>query len=88
MRDASLEVEAQELLEREARAEKRRGSWMGGVVSSFVALQDLDDAQWRAIRGAERVKCIWPLTMDALVFAGHNGPAPRLQRSLGGIRSR
>jgi hypothetical protein len=41
---------------------------------------------WLAMTPAERVGAMWSLVEDSLAFEGHRGPAPRLQRSIGGVR--
>jgi hypothetical protein len=70
------------------RAEERRRTWTGGVAHSFAELDELDLASWQKVSKVDRVLTIWPLTLEALAFAGYDGPPPRLQRSAGGIRQR
>jgi hypothetical protein len=38
------------------------------------------------ITPAERLKLMWSLVEDSLALKGEHGPAPRLQRSVGGVR--
>jgi hypothetical protein len=68
------------------RAEARRQTWTGGVASSFAEMDQRDLEFWLAMTPAERVGAMWSLVEDSLAFEGHRGPAPRLQRSTGGVR--
>ncbi len=70
------------------RADRRRATWQGGVVRSFAELEEVDRRGWQTTTGSERVLMIWPLTWEAMLLAGFNGPPPRLQRSAGGVRRR
>ena len=69
-----------------ARADARRRKWRGGVARSFdeMATRDLDF--WLAMAPEERLKMVWSLVEEALALKGDDGPPPRLQRSVGGVR--
>lgn len=60
----------------------------GGVAKSFAEIEQFDLEAWKKVPGAERVLAIWSLTSEAHTFAGNDGPLPRLQRSVGGVRPR
>jgi hypothetical protein len=68
------------------RAARRRVQWTGGVAHSFEEMDEIDLDYWLAFTPANRVRAMWSIVEDGLVLKGHRGPAPRLQRSVGGIR--
>lgn len=68
------------------RAAARRQTWTGGVAHSFAEMDQRDLEFWLAMTPAARVLAMWSLVEDSLAFAEHRGPAPRLQRSTGGVR--
>lgn len=68
------------------RVARRRRTWSGGVARDMAHLASIDRAQWSETTPEERIGLIWSLVTDALALEGHDGPPPRLQRSLGGIR--
>jgi hypothetical protein len=69
------------------RAEARRKTWQGGLVSAAEA-GDADLSFWRKATDTQRLDAIWQLAVDSLVLSGHHGPRRGLQRSLAGIRRR
>jgi hypothetical protein len=69
-----------------ARAARRRAQWTGGVARSFAEMDDVDLDSWLAVTPANRVRAMWSLVEDTLALKGHHGAAPRLQRSVGGVR--
>jgi len=75
-------------LAREKRAEERRRTWRGGVARSFDEMAEVDLEFWLAMTPEDRLRAMWSLVEDQLALQGQNGPPPRLQRSVGGIRTR
>ncbi|MEM9863761.1 MAG: hypothetical protein AAF938_19335 [Myxococcota bacterium] len=72
---------------REERAAQRRATWTGGVASSFEEMEAKDMEYWLSLSPTERVGLVWSLVCGALVLGGRE-PAPRLQRSIGGVLER
>ena len=72
---------------RAQRAEERRRTWRGGVVQSFAEMADVDLDFWLAMTPEDRLRAMWSVVEDELALQGENGPPPRLQRSVGGIRA-
>ncbi len=70
-----------------ARAAARRARWQGGVARSFEEMDAADLDFWLSMTPAQRVAAMWSIVEDSLALEGHRGPAPRLQRSVGGVRS-
>ena len=68
------------------RAARRRAEWAGGVARSFEEMDEVDLDFWVATTPEQRVRAMWSIVEDALALKGHRGPAPRLQRSVGGVR--
>lgn len=79
-------IESKAMSTREDRAAHRRATWSGGKVSSFQAIEELDEEQSEQISPAARLGLVWSLVEDSLALGGYRGPAPRLQRSVGGVR--
>jgi len=75
-------------LARARRAEERRRTWRGGVARSFEEMADVDLDFWLAMTPEDRLRAMWSVVEDELALQGENGPPPRLQRSVGGIRTR
>ncbi len=73
---------------RARRAEERRRTWRGGVAHSFEEMEAVDLDFWLAMTPADRLRAMWSATEDQLALQGENGPSPRLQRSVGGVRTR
>jgi hypothetical protein len=73
---------------REARAERRRQAWTGGVARSFEEAERMDLAFWMAATPAERIRGVRLLIDDMRRMEGDGGPTPRLQRAVGGVRPR
>jgi hypothetical protein len=71
-----------------ARAEERRRTWQGGIARSFEAMADIDLDFWLGMTPEDRLRAMWSVVEDELALQGENGPPPRLQRSVGGIRPR
>ncbi|MEQ9078907.1 MAG: hypothetical protein RLP09_33890 [Sandaracinaceae bacterium] len=72
----------------ETRAARRRQTWSGGVASSFDEAAERDLDFWLAMEPEARVRMVWSLVEECLVLQGDNGPPPRLERSVGGVRRR
>jgi hypothetical protein len=68
------------------RAARRRAQWKAGVAHSFEEMDEVDLDFWLAVTPANRVRAMWSMVEDTLALRGHHGPAPRLQRSVGGVR--
>ena len=73
---------------RQARAELRRRSWTGGVVTSFAQMEEADLAFWLAATVGERIRAVTQLNDELRAIRGESGPSPRLQRTIGGTRPR
>jgi hypothetical protein len=74
--------------ERERRAEQRRRQWVGGVAHGFAEAEAMDIAFWASASPAERVRGVTLLTAELRWTEGDDGSAPRLQRTVGGVRPR
>lgn len=72
----------------EARAAARRVTWQGGVARSFEEMEERDLEFWLRASPAERIRAVHLLSLEVARLRGDDGPPPRLQRSLGGVRSR
>lgn len=72
----------------EERAARRRRTWQGGVARSFAEMEERDLEFWLRATPAERVRAVHMLNLEIAKLQGDDGPPPRLQRSLGGVRSR
>jgi hypothetical protein len=70
------------------RAEYRRQHWTGGVARSFSEMESADLAFWLAATPNERIRGVTQLIGEMLAMKGEDGPAPRLQRAVGGVRPR
>ncbi len=68
------------------RADLRRKTWTGGVAHSFAEMDEQDLHFWLSMAPSERVLAMWSLVEDSLALKEFRGPAPRLQRSIGGVR--
>ncbi len=69
------------------RANARRETWQGGLVS-MAETSNFDLLFWRQATDTQRLDAIWQLAIDSLVLAAHHGPRRGLQRSLAGVRRR
>lgn len=72
----------------EERAARRRASWSGGVAASFEEMADADLEFWLRATPGERVRAVYQLNLEIDAIKGGDGSPSRLQRSLGGVRSR
>lgn len=68
------------------RRKVRQETWLGGVAHSFREMEEVDLDFWLAMDPADRLRMIWSLVADDLALQGTDGPSPRLQRLVGGIR--
>jgi hypothetical protein len=68
------------------RANERRKMWIGGVAHDFSEMEEADLAFWMAATPAERVRGVTMLIDEMRVMGGEDGPTPRLQRTVGGVR--
>jgi hypothetical protein len=64
----------------------RQRTLTGGRVKSFEAFENIDEAQWAEASIAERFQAVIELVRDSWYLAGNDGPPPRLDRSVGGVR--
>ena len=73
-----------------ASAEERRATrlatWTGGVAKSFEEMEAIDLEHALSVPREERLLAMWSLVEDSLALQGHDGPSPRLQRLVGGVR--
>ena len=69
------------------RAERRRRTWSGGVAHSFAEMDEIDLQFWLRATPAERVRAVTELIDEMRAMMGEDGPTPRLQRSVGGVRA-
>ena len=69
---------------REARANKRKATWQGGVTSHANAAQ-ADLRFWHDGSGAMRLWAVWELAQE---HYGKPNTTPRFSRSVGGVRTR
>ena len=74
--------------ERAERAEARRRTWSGGVVRSFEEMEEVDLEFWLRATPEQRIRAVTELIVEMSWIGGERGPAPRLQRSVGGVRCR
>jgi hypothetical protein len=70
------------------RAALRRATWTGGVAHSFAEAEAMDLEFWLAATPSQRVQGVTELIQDMQAIGGDSGPAPRLQRTVGGVRAR
>jgi hypothetical protein len=70
----------------EERRAARLARWQGGVARSFVQMDEIDFEQWQRVAPVDRLKAVWSLVADSLALRGEDGPTPRLQRLVGGVR--
>jgi len=69
------------------RANERRKTWTGGVAHGFSEMQEADLAFWMAATPSERIRSVTMLIDEMRVMGGEDGPTPRLQRTVGGVRA-
>jgi hypothetical protein len=72
----------------EQRRARRASTWRGGVTKSFAEMEEADWEFWQAMTPEARLRSIWSIVEETLALQGHDGPTPRLQRSIGGVRPR
>ena len=72
----------------EARAAERRKHWRGGVVRSHEEMAARDLEFWAAMTPEQRLAAVFELMEQLRLLGGDDGPAPRLDRSVGGVRPR
>jgi hypothetical protein len=70
---------------REDRAEARRRSWSGGVATPQTH-SAMDREFWRTASGEQRLAAVWEMAEQQWHYEHPNGPALRLDRSVGGVR--
>jgi hypothetical protein len=63
-------------------------TWTGGVARGFSEMEEADLAFWMAATPAERIRGVTMLIDEMRAMAGENGPTPRLQRTVGGVRAK
>lgn len=73
-------------LERQARAEARRGSLRYGSAKSFEELEAKGVAFWQEVDLSAKFQATIELVRDSWYLAGNDGPPPRLDRSAYGVR--
>jgi hypothetical protein len=69
-------------------AERRRATWTGDVARSFAEAESMDLDLWMASTPAQRVQGVTELIFEMHAIGSEHGPAPRLQRTVGGVRAR
>jgi hypothetical protein len=70
------------------RAAERRATWTGGVVRSFAEAETMDLEFWLSATPSQRMQGVTELMQEMYTAGGEDGPAPRLQRTIGGVRTR
>jgi hypothetical protein len=70
----------------ETRAEQRRRTWRGGVVSGFAEAEAMDLEFWLSATPGERIRAVAELALAMFPTEATGGSPPRLQRAVGGIR--
>ncbi|HEX4386741.1 MAG TPA: hypothetical protein VH083_27490 [Myxococcales bacterium] len=70
----------------ESRREVRRRTLVFGRVASFAALEEADIDFWSQRTLGEKFQATIELVRDSWYLQGNNGPVPRLDRSVGGVR--
>jgi hypothetical protein len=73
------------LLDKHARAAKRRATWLSGACSTPADKDLLEHRFWQEATPSERLDAVVQMAIDSELIQGHE-PPDRLQRSLGGIR--
>jgi hypothetical protein len=71
----------------EERRKIRQATWRGGIAQSFQEMDQVDLDFWLAMDPVDRLRMVWSLVEDGLALQGTDGPPPRLQRLVGGIRA-
>lgn len=69
------------------RARRRRAEWAFGKAESFEALDAIDLDAWLAIAPSERLGMVFAMWFEQSAEGDHEATA-RLQRSIGGVRTR
>ena len=72
--------------QREARRARRRQGLPFGRVPSFAALARAGLEFWRTASLGEKFQATLGLVRASWILEGHDGPVPRLDRSVGGVR--
>ncbi len=72
----------------ETRAAERRKRWRGGVAHSHADMAARDLEFWAAATPEERLAAVFELMEQLRLLGGNDGTAPRLDRSVGGVRPR
>jgi len=57
------------------------------VAHGFAEMEDADLAFWMAATPAERIRGVTMLVDEMSVMGGEDGPTPRFQRAIGGVRA-
>ena len=70
---------------RRERAEERRRSWSGGVVTRETHAS-LERDFWSSTTGEQRLAAVWEMAVQYWQQEHPDGPALRLDRSVGGVR--
>jgi hypothetical protein len=70
----------------ERRREARRRTLVFGRVSSFAALDEAEMDFWSQRSFGEKFQATIELLRDSWYLQGNDGPVPRLDRSVGGVR--
>jgi hypothetical protein len=69
----------------ENRRAKRLAS-MKSMTGSVDEMEDADLAWWAQVPLADKFQATVELVRDSWYLSGHDGPPPRLDRSVGGVR--
>ena len=70
----------------EERRAARRQSLVFGRVASFEALEAADLEYWARLTLGEKFQATMDLVRDSWHLEGNDGPVPRLDRRVGGVR--
>ncbi len=68
------------------RAAERQRTWTGGIARGFTEMEAADLAFWMAATAGERIRGVTMLIDEMRAMMGEDGPTPRLQRTVGGVR--
>jgi hypothetical protein len=75
--------------EREARAERRRREWTGGVARSFAEMEEVDLDWWLRVKPEDRLGYVFDMYDEQMALQDpRHEAARRLQRTVGGVRPR
>jgi hypothetical protein len=68
------------------RAAERRATWTGGVVRSFAEAETMHLEFWLSATPTQRIRGVTELMQEMYTAGGEDGPPPRFQRTVGGLK--